>query len=133
MLLVAEIKEAHQLHPAPIESSIGLEKLKQVRSDIPAVTHVDNSARIQTVNESENPKLYQLLIAFYTLTGCPVMVNTSFNVRDEPIVCSPEDAVQCFLKSGLDYLAIENFLVTKSYNLVRPSLSRNGVDALTTS
>ncbi len=88
----------------------------QVHSDkqtIPAVTHVDGSARVQTVAENENPKFYRLIKAFYKLTGCPVIINTSFNVRGEPIVCTPQDAFRCFLHTNMDYLVLGNFLLDK--------------------
>lgn len=82
-------------------------------SSLPSVTHVDNSARVQTVSESENPLFYRLLKAFKEITRCPVILNTSFNIMGEPIVCSPEDAISTFQKSGLDYLIIGKFIVKK--------------------
>ncbi len=81
--------------------------------NIPAVTHVDSSARIQTVSCKDNPLYYQLLKSFHSLTGCPVVLNTSFNVMGEPIVCSPKDAINTFLHSGLDYLVIGKFIIKK--------------------
>jgi len=84
-----------------------------VRSEIPAVTHVDYSARLQTVDEERNPRFYRLLDAFDRLTGCPVLVNTSFNVRGEPIVCTPEDAYRCFLATDMDALILEDVVVSK--------------------
>jgi carbamoyltransferase len=84
------------------------------RSTIPAVTHVDDSARIQTVRRADNPMYYDIIRAFYDLTGCPVIVNTSFNVKDEPIVCTPDDAYQCFMKTGMDVLVMESFVLTKA-------------------
>ena len=96
---------------SPIVSPV--EKLNVVRSDIPAVTHVDYSARIQTVRRTDNPLYYDIIRAFYDLTGCPVIVNTSFNVKDEPIVCTPEDAYRCFMKTGMDVLVMESFVVKK--------------------
>jgi carbamoyltransferase len=83
------------------------------RSDIPAVTHVDYSARLQTVDEARNPRLTHLLQAFFARTGCPVLVNTSFNVRGEPIVCTPQDAYRCFLATGMDALVMEDVIVLK--------------------
>ena len=83
------------------------------RHDIPAVTHVDNSARIQTVDRETNPKFHALLTRFKESTGCPVLVNTSFNVRGEPLVCTPEDAFRCFMGSGIDAMAIENCFLRK--------------------
>lgn len=88
-------------------------RVNVVRSTIPAVTHVDYSARLQTVDADRNPKLYNLLNTFYGLTGCPVLVNTSFNVRGEPIVCTPQNAYRCFLASGMDALVLGNFVLTK--------------------
>jgi carbamoyltransferase len=84
------------------------------RSQIPAVTHVDYSARIQTVHQQTNPRYYELLRHFQAKTGCGVLVNTSFNVRGEPIVCKPEDAYRCFMRTEMDYLVLENFLLAKS-------------------
>jgi len=83
------------------------------RSTVPAVTHVDCSARIQTVSEESNPRFGKLLEAFNELTGCPILINTSFNVRGEPVVCTPEDAYRCFMRTGMDWLAINNFLFEK--------------------
>jgi carbamoyltransferase len=91
----------------------GLEKLYVERSKIPAVTHVDYSARLQTVNKNTHPQFHALLKKFFEKTGCPVMVNTSFNVRGEPIVCAPEDAYRCFMRTQIDYLVLENFLLDK--------------------
>ena len=88
----------------------------QVHKDkrvIPAVTHVDGSARIQTVAEPENPRFYKLIKSFYKRTGCPVIINTSFNVRGEPIVCTPQDAFRCFLHTHMDYLVLGNFVLDK--------------------
>jgi len=101
------------------EELMGLEKLNALRSDIPAVTHVDGSARVQTVHEDTNPLYYRLLQTFYERTGCPVLLNTSFNVRGEPIVCTPEDAFRCFLGTDLDALAIGDLFLLKSEQEVR--------------
>jgi len=87
--------------------------LKQKRSTLPAVTHVDYSARIQTVDRAENPLLYELLLRFEEVTGCGVLVNTSFNVRGEPIVCTPDDAYRCFLNTEMDYLVMGNFVIER--------------------
>lgn len=111
MLLVAQVHEDIQSHPS--ESLDGLAQLHQVRSTIPAVTHVDYSARVQTVSEKNNPEFYHLLSAFERKTGCPVLVNTSFNVRGEPIVCTPEDAFRCFMGTDMDYLVLGNILLSK--------------------
>ncbi len=91
----------------------GIDKLNIKRSKIPAVTHVDYSARIQTVHKETNPKYYKLLSKFKEITGCPVLVNTSFNVRGEPIVCTVEDAFRCFMGTNLDLLVCENFILYK--------------------
>ncbi|GAG40207.1 unnamed protein product, partial [marine sediment metagenome] len=91
----------------------GLDKLNVVRSSIPAVTHVDYSARLQTVNKNDNPLYYQMISKFNKKYGCPVIINTSFNVRGEPIVCAPEDAYTCFMSTNMDYLLMGNFLVEK--------------------
>lgn len=113
MLLVAEINENKKILNQEVNNLCGLDKLKLVRSDIPAVTHVDFSARIQTVNKETNPDYYELIKEFFHLTGCPVIVNTSFNVRGEPIVYSPKDAFKCFMGTDLDMLVIENFILNK--------------------
>ena len=114
MLIVAEVREKHRIPPDPaLKSAFGIEKLKQQRSNIPAVTHVDYSARIQTVHRETNPRFHELLSAFHQKTDCPVLVNTSFNVRGEPIVCTPEDAYRCFMRTEMDYLVIENCLLSK--------------------
>jgi carbamoyltransferase len=115
MLIVAEVREEHRIPPDPaLEGAFGIEKLKQQRSNIPAVTHVDYSARIQTVHRKTNPRFHELLTAFHQRTDCPVLVNTSFNVRGEPIVCTPEDAYRCFMRTEMDYLVIENCLLSKA-------------------
>ena len=92
----------------------GIEKLKIKRSDLPAITHVDYSARVQTVTEEDNSRYYKLLKAFKEKTGCPVLINTSFNVRGEPIVCTPEDAFRCFMRTNMDYLAMGNFILDRT-------------------
>jgi carbamoyltransferase len=92
----------------------GIEKLNVPRSEIPAVTHVDYSARIQTVRREVNPFYYHIIRAFYELTGCPVIVNTSFNVRGEPIVCTPEEAYRCFMRTEMDVLVLETFVLEKA-------------------
>ena len=84
------------------------------RSDVPAITHVDYSARIQTVRRETNPDYYDIIHAFYRKTGCPVIVNTSFNVRGEPIVCTPEDAYRCFMRTNMDVLVMETFILEKA-------------------
>jgi carbamoyltransferase len=111
MLLVAPVKP--ELRKGVKAGSKGFDSLKEIRSTIPAVTHVDYSARIQTLRQEQNPKLHALLERFHKSTGCPVLVNTSFNVRGEPIVCSPEDAYRCFVHTEMDYLVIGNFLLER--------------------
>ena len=113
MLIVQNVRR-ERLLPADERGQVSFHaRIQQPRSDIPAVTHVDNSARIQTVNEEQNPALYQLLKAFRDLTGCGLMINTSFNVRGEPIVCTPSDAYRCFMRSGMDYLVLGSHLLDK--------------------
>jgi carbamoyltransferase len=115
MLLVAQVKENLRLTMTDQENQLfGIEKLNIPRSTLPAITHVDYSARIQTVQSETNPRYYQLLQAFEQLTGCGVLVNTSFNVRGEPIVCTPEDAYRCFMRTEMDYLVLENYILAKT-------------------
>ena len=114
MLLVAEVNKDKQLKMSDKEENLfGIDKLNIKRSSIPAITHVDYSARIQTVHRETNPKYYDLLMEFKKKTDCPVLVNTSFNVRGEPIVCSVEDAFNCFMGTNLDILVIEDFILFK--------------------
>jgi carbamoyltransferase len=114
MLIVAPVrKELRRTLSDKEKSLFGVEKLKIRRSELPAITHVDYSARVQTVHEDTNPRYYRLLKAFEQQTGCGVLVNTSFNVRGEPIVCTPEDAYRCFMRTEMDYLVVENFLLDK--------------------
>jgi carbamoyltransferase len=115
MLLVADVAAAKRVPlPPGAETLWGIDKLNVPRSSIPAVTHVDNSARIQTVRRDDNPLYYDIIRAFSQLTGCPVIVNTSFNVRDEPIVCTPEDAYRCFMATEMDALVMESFVIRKA-------------------
>ncbi|MBD2652416.1 carbamoyltransferase [Synechocystis sp. FACHB-383] len=121
MLIVADVQEELRLPLTPEQEQLfGIEKLNIPRSQLPAITHVDNSARIQTVHLDINPRYYQLLQAFEALTGCGVLVNTSFNVRGEPIVCTPEDAYRCFMRTEMDYLVLENFVLAKTAQPQRP-------------
>jgi carbamoyltransferase len=114
MLIVAPVRKELRRELSDEEQELfGVEKLKIKRSDLPAITHVDYSARVQTVHEDTNPRYYRLLKAFEQQTGCGVLVNTSFNVRGEPIVCTPEDAYRCFMRTEMDYLVVENFLLAK--------------------
>ncbi len=114
MLLVADIKNEIKVKDNNPNTLFGIEKLNQKRSTIPAVTHVDYSARIQTVHKETNEKFYELLQAFKKRTGCSVLINTSFNVRGEPIVCDPKDAIKCFLGTNLDILVMNNFIIYKT-------------------
>jgi len=114
MLMVAPIVESRRLKMSKEESSLfGIEKLKINRSDLPSITHVDYSARIQTVHKETNPRFYSLIKNFEQQTDCAVLVNTSFNVRGEPIVCTPEDAYRCFMRTEMDYLVLENVILDK--------------------
>ena len=114
MLLVAPVKEDKRMEMNEEQKQLfGIDKLNIPRSKIPAVTHVDYSARVQTVHEETNPRFYKLLDEFNKRTDCPVLVNTSFNVRGEPIVCTPEDAYRCFMRTEMDYLVLENVLIAK--------------------
>jgi len=115
MLMVAPVVAAKRLEmTAEQQQLFGLEKLKIPRSRIPAVTHVDYSARVQTVHRETNPRFHALLDEFEAQTGCPLCVNTSFNVRGEPIVNTPEDAYRCFMRTGMDVLVLENFVLHKA-------------------
>lgn len=115
MLIVAEVKKDLHIPMSDEEKQLfGIDKLNIPRSKIPAITHVDYSARVQTVHPENNPRYYQLIKQFEALTGCGVLVNTSFNVRGEPIVCTPEDAYRCFMRTEMDYLVINNYLLAKS-------------------
>ena len=114
MLLVAPVRENRRIEMNSEQRALwGIDLLNVPRSDIPAVTHVDYSARIQTVHEDTNPRYYRLLKEFERKTGCGVLVNTSFNVRGEPIVCSPEDAYRCFMRTEMDVLVLENCVLQK--------------------
>jgi carbamoyltransferase len=113
MTFVADVRADHRL-PGGDERGGPLDEwAARVRSDVPAVTHVDHSARVQTVSQDTSPELHAILRAFEELTGCPMVINTSFNVRGEPIVCTPEDAWRCFLGTGIDHLVLEDVLLDK--------------------
>ena len=128
MLLVADVRPEHRREMTAAEEALfGIDKLNVPRSDIPAVTHVDYSARIQTVHQETNPRYHALITAFKDLTGCPVIVNTSFNVRGEPIVCTPEDAFHCFMGTEIEVLAIGDCLLRKEDQ--DPALKRDYKDA----
>jgi carbamoyltransferase len=124
MLLVADVvKDRRKAMSAAEQALFGIEKLNVPRSDIPAVTHVDYSARIQTVHKATNPRYHALLSAFERLTGCAVIVNTSFNVRGEPIVCTPADAFRCFMGTEIEVLAVGDCLLRKEEQ--NPALRQN--------
>jgi carbamoyltransferase len=124
MLLVAPVKQSRQIPMnAAADRLWGIEKLNVVRSDIPAVTHIDYSARVQTVSRETNPDYYDLIREFECLTGCAVLVNTSFNVRGEPIVCSPADAYRCFMRTHIDHLVLGPFVLDKDG---QPELKESG-------
>ena len=115
MLLVADVLKSRQVEMSNDQKKLfGIDKLNVKRSEIPAVTHVDYSARIQTVHKDTNSIFYKLIEEFYKLTGVPVLVNTSFNVRGEPIVCTPSDAFNCFMGTDLDVLVCNNFVLKKN-------------------
>ncbi len=128
MLMVADVKQEHCQEMTPEQDALfGIDKLNIQRSDIPAVTHVDYSARIQTVHADTNPRYHALITKFKELTGCPIVINTSFNVRGEPIICTPEDAFHCFMGTDLDVLAVGNCLLTKDRQ--DPALKKDYKDA----
>src|SRR5262249_37558115 len=119
MLLVAPVRQEHRVPIAAADLQVMHEspdlrqRVNVRRSTVPAVTHVDYSARVQTVYASRNPRYYRLLKRFHEITGCPLLVNTSFNVRGEPIVCTPQDAYRCFLATEMDALVLEDCLLRK--------------------
>ncbi len=119
MLMVAPVLEKHRLAISPEQQRTMTEapdlrqRVNVMRSTVPAITHVDLSARLQTVDEERNPRAYRLLKEFYRLTGCPILVNTSFNVRGEPIVCTPQDAYRCFVATDMDALVLGDFIICK--------------------
>jgi carbamoyltransferase len=128
MLLVADVQAKRRREMTAAEQALfGIEKLNVPRSEIPAVTHVDYSARVQTVHADTNPRYHALISRFHELTGCPVVVNTSFNVRGEPIVCTPEDAFHCFMGTEIEVLAVGDCLLRKEDQ--DPSLKRDYKDA----
>jgi carbamoyltransferase len=114
MLLTAPVQPSRRVTTGEQERLSGIAKLNMQRSEIPAVTHVDYSARIHTVEHDANPLYYDLISTFYQKTGCPVIINTSFNVRGEPIVCRPEEAFRCLMRTNMDYLVIGSYLISKA-------------------
>ena len=124
MLLCADVAKGLRREMTDAEGALwGIEKLNVPRSSIPAVTHVDYSARLQTVRKETNPVYHAILAAFREKTGCPVVVNTSFNVRGEPIVCTPEDAYRCFMRTAMDALVLENHVLVRDG---QPPLTESG-------
>jgi carbamoyltransferase len=124
MLLVADVRPTRRLPVTEESRSVwGIEQLNLPRSTVPAITHVDYSARIQTVRRDTNPFFYDVIDAFYRLTGCPIIVNTSFNVRGEPIVCTPEDAYRCFMRTNIDALVLENYLLLKQEQMAAAGMA----------
>ncbi len=113
MLLVAPVRKDKRIDGGG-DGFEGLDKLKTVRSEVPAITHVDSSARVQTVDKERHGRLYHIMKAFEALTDCPVLINTSFNVRGEPIVCSPQHAYRCFMGTNMDVLVLENYILLKT-------------------
>ena len=114
MLLTADVKKERRIPMTDEEhKKWGIDKLNVVRSDIPAITHVDYSARLQTVHKETNPRYHKLISKFEEKTGCAVIINTSFNVRGEPIVCTPKDAYKCFMRTNMDYLVLGNYILNK--------------------
>ena len=126
MLLVAPVHK--EMRTAVAKEEKGFDRLKVVRSKIPAVTHVDYSARIQTVTPEEDLRFYDLIKAFEKRTGCPMLVNTSFNIRGEPIVCTPEDAYRCFLQTEMDYLVIGDFILERGKQPAHKFVTRQELD-----
>jgi len=115
MLIVTPVKSEHRIPMTEAQQNLfGIEKLNVPRSNLPAITHVNYSARLQTIHEETNPRFHKLVTGFNQRTGCPVLVNTSFNVRGVPIVESPEDAYRCFMRTEMDYLVLENYLLEKA-------------------
>ncbi|MEO8381021.1 MAG: carbamoyltransferase [Acidobacteriota bacterium] len=129
MLLVADVREEHRIAMTPQQQALfGIDKLNVPRSTIPAVTHVDDSARVQTVHRETNPRFHALLTEFHRITGCPVLVNTSFNVRGEPIVCSPQDAWRCFMETEMDVLVAGQCLLLREEQPVRAAEVKSAFD-----
>ena len=125
MLLVAPVAASKRIATDTTEQRLfGIDKLRIARSEVPAITHVDHSARLQTVHRETNPRFHRLIAAFAERTGCPLLVNTSFNVRGEPIVGSPDDAYRCFMRTEMDYLVLENCLLAKTEQPAAPDDAR---------
>ena len=124
MLFVSKILKKHQVKSKRSSQKLfGIKKLNQIRSNIPAVTHIDYTARIQTVTKTFNSFFYNILKSFKKRTNCPILVNTSFNIRGEPIVCTPEDAFKCFMGTEIDILVIENFYLEKKLQKINKNVN----------
>ena len=124
MLFVSKILKKHQIKSKSSSQKLfGIKKLNQIRSNVPAVTHIDYSARIQTVTKNFNSFFYKILKSFKKKTNCPILVNTSFNIRGEPIVCTPEDAFKCFMGTEIDILVIENFYLEKKLQKINKNVN----------
>jgi len=130
MLLVAQVKESQIDADSRKSTLTGIERLKVTRSTIPAITHVDYSARVQTVDNKSNPFFYKIIEAFYKRTGCPVIINTSFNIRGEPIVCSLEDAYRCFMCTNMDYLVLDHFVLDKNQQPDREKYNKEQISQI---
>ena len=116
MLLVSKVR-SNKLLKGKGMKNLNLNMINNIRSKVPGITHVDNSARIQSVNNKDNPIFNELIKEFFKLSGTPMLINTSFNIRGEPIVCTPENAFNCFMGTNLDILVIENFILEKKNNI----------------
>jgi carbamoyltransferase len=126
MLLVAPVRQQRRISLDDKERQLrGIEQLHVARSEVPAITHVDHSARVQTVDQDRHGRFYRLLKEFERQTGTPVVINTSFNVRGEPIVCTPEEAYRCFMATNMDALVLEKFLLLKAD---QPDAKQHDVD-----
>ena len=112
MLIVSDLKQDKLITIKKTNKTLSL--INEIRSKVPSITHVNNSARVQTVNKSTNPLYYDLIKEFFKITKTPLLINTSFNIRGEPIVCTPEDAYRCFMGTNLDILVLENFIIEKN-------------------
>ena len=126
MLLVADVQESKRLPLNGEDKNLqGIDKLKVIRSQVPAITHVDFSARVQTVDAGRHGRFHKLMESFYAKTGCPVIINTSFNIRGEPIVCTPEDAYRCFMVTNMDVLVLESQVLLKEE---QPKAKQHDID-----
>ena len=130
MLMVGSVQDK-QIDPASRDTLLtGIARLKVRRSTVPAVTHVDYSARVQTVDAERNGSYYKTISAFHELTGCPVIINTSFNIRGEPIVCSIEDAYRCFMCTDMDYLVLGNIVLDKQQQPGRDKFKKEDISQI---